>query len=130
MMMRQKRMATYLSLYHPSLFLAPPSHTLAMAEPLLQAWLSSFEAALLQRDVEAAMQLFHPDECFWRDLLAFTWNIYTAESQHEIRDMLRSALHLLDDGGIIIDAHNQPPITSSWKLDGEVEDLTHAYGIV
>ena len=71
----------YICLPTPS---APPSHALAMAEPLLQAWLSSFEAALLQRDVEAALQLFHPDECFWRDLLAFTWNIYTSESQHEI----------------------------------------------
>ena len=63
----------------------------AMAEEV-KAWLSSFESALLQRDVEAATQLFLPEECFWRDLLAFTWNIYTAESQQEIRDMLRSTL--------------------------------------
>ena len=85
-----------------------------MAEEV-KAWLSSFESALLQRDVEAATQLFLPDECFWRDLLSFTWNIYTAESQQEIRDMLRSTL--------IDSDHIHPP--SSCRLQGEVEDLTH-----
>ena len=83
----------------------------AMAEEV-KAWLSSFESALLQRDVEAATQLFLPEECFWRDLLAFTWNIYTAESQQEIGDMLRSTL---------VDTDHIYP-ASSWKLQGEATE--------
>ena len=88
----------------------------------VKAWLSSFESALLQRDVEAATQLFHPEECFWRDLLSFTWNIYTAESRQEIADMLRSAL--IDNNG----DHIYP--TSSWKLQGEENAMeeTHPHG--
>ena len=50
-------------------------------------WLSEFDNALTAGDSEAAAALFH-DESFWRDLVAFTWNIKTVEGPDEIRDML------------------------------------------
>ena len=53
--------------------------------------LASLEEALAARDVEAATQLF-ADECYWRDLVSFTWNIRTMEGREAIADMLRSQL--------------------------------------
>jgi putative flavoprotein involved in K+ transport len=56
-----------------------------------QAFLSKFETALAAQDVEAAALLFAP-ECYWRDLVAFTWNIKTVEGRDEVREMLRACL--------------------------------------
>jgi putative flavoprotein involved in K+ transport len=56
-----------------------------------QTFLASFEAALLARDVEAVVAHFG-SECYWRDLVAFTWNIKTMEGREQVRDMLASCL--------------------------------------
>src|SRR5215216_1157490 len=39
---------------------------------IASAWLADFASALERRDVDAAVALFDPD-CYWRDLVAFTW---------------------------------------------------------
>jgi putative flavoprotein involved in K+ transport len=57
-----------------------------------QAWLDAFSAALSARDPAGVVALFDPDECFWRDLIAFTWNIVTLEGAREIRAMLDANL--------------------------------------
>ena len=54
-------------------------------------WLASFASALKRSDIDAASALF-ADECYWRDLVAFTWNIVTLESRSAISDMLRTRL--------------------------------------
>jgi len=54
-------------------------------------WLGRFERALADGDAAAAAELFAP-ESFWRDLVAFTWNIKTLEGPGEIRAMLESQL--------------------------------------
>ena len=54
-------------------------------------WLARFDSALSAGDAEAAAALF-ADPCYWRDLLAFTWNIHTMEGRAAIADMLRSQL--------------------------------------
>lgn len=77
-----------------------------------QAWLSKFEAALTSRDVEAVKNLFAP-ECYWRDLVAFTWNIKTMEGRDEIAAMAEATLD------------NTNP--RSWQIEG---DVTEADGIV
>jgi putative flavoprotein involved in K+ transport len=48
-------------------------------------------SALQRNDVEAAIALFEPD-CYWRDLVAFTWNIRTQEGPEAIRAMLKARL--------------------------------------
>ncbi|HZZ10280.1 MAG TPA: NAD(P)/FAD-dependent oxidoreductase [Paraburkholderia sp.] len=53
--------------------------------------LESFESALKRRDTAAAVALFQPD-CYWRDLVAFTWNLKTMESREEIAAMLDAQL--------------------------------------
>ncbi|MGX9426840.1 MULTISPECIES: NAD(P)/FAD-dependent oxidoreductase [Bradyrhizobium] len=54
-------------------------------------WLGFFNVAVAAKDVDALLILFHPD-AFWRDLLAFTWNVRTVEGHGEIRQMLDACL--------------------------------------
>jgi putative flavoprotein involved in K+ transport len=54
-------------------------------------WLSEFERALSSGDSEAAAALFE-EESFWRDLVAFTWNLKTLEGPDEIKRMLDAQL--------------------------------------
>ncbi|WP_280230544.1 NAD(P)/FAD-dependent oxidoreductase [Nocardia cyriacigeorgica] len=63
----------------------------------VDAWLRDFEMALADRDVEAAAAMFALDG-FWRDLVAFTWNIKTLEGREDIADMLRVRLDGTDPG--------------------------------
>ncbi|RDH77209.1 NAD(P)/FAD-dependent oxidoreductase [Mycolicibacterium moriokaense] len=53
------------------------------------AWLADFEAALAVRDIDRAVAKFATDS-FWRDLVAFTWNIKTVEGRDQIAGMLTS----------------------------------------
>ena len=55
------------------------------------AWLADFTSALERNDIDAAVGLFEPD-CYWRDLVAFTWNIRTQEGPQAIRAMLEARL--------------------------------------
>lgn len=56
-----------------------------------QDWIGAFSAALTQRDIPAVIALFQPDS-YWRDLLAFTWNIKTMEGRAAIAEMLNASL--------------------------------------
>ncbi|KAL2611331.1 hypothetical protein R1flu_023023 [Riccia fluitans] len=75
---------------------------------IVEAWLSEFDEALQKQDIAHLITLFDEEECFWRDLVAFTWNLYTAESRGEIAAMMESTL-----------AETKP---SGWKIDGQVEE--------
>ena len=75
--------------------------------------LSALDKALSAGEVEQAVDLFQAD-CYWRDLVTFTWNIKTMEGKDQIRDMLKARL-----------ADTKP---SNWKIaDGE--DASEADGI-
>ncbi|KJC54073.1 FAD-dependent oxidoreductase [Bradyrhizobium sp. LTSPM299] len=54
-------------------------------------WLSDFQSKLTAGNIEGVASLFH-ENCFWRDLVAFTWNIKTLEGRLAIRDMLQTQL--------------------------------------
>lgn len=54
-------------------------------------WLADFGTALARQDPVAATALFAED-AFWRDLVAFTWNIRTQEGPAAIREMLAARL--------------------------------------
>ncbi|ESZ23125.1 NAD(P)/FAD-dependent oxidoreductase [Mesorhizobium sp. L2C084A000] len=68
------------------------------------AWLGSFAKVLEAGDAAAATNLF-VDDCYWRDLLTFTWNITTMEGREAIAEMLKAAL-----------ATTKP---RAWQLTGE-----------
>ena len=70
-------------------------------------WLSAFDAALTDDKIDSALALFN-EECYWRDLVSFTWNIKTMEGHAEIRDMLQTSL-----------AATKP---SNWQIEGEATE--------
>ena len=81
-------------------------------QQLAAQWLSDFDRALQSADVQAVIRLF-ADECYWRDLVAFTWNITTCEGRDDIQTMLTATLD-----------QAKP---ANWAIDGQV---TEADGIV
>jgi putative flavoprotein involved in K+ transport len=72
----------------------------------IPTWLAALDHALAAGDTAAAAALF-PADGFWRDLLAFTWNIKTFEGPGEIAAML--------------DATLGPTQPRGWRLTGQVE---------
>ncbi|MEO0525372.1 MAG: NAD(P)/FAD-dependent oxidoreductase [Pseudomonadota bacterium] len=84
-----------------------------VASPLgrVDTWLAKFSDALEAQDIEAIKGLFAPD-CYWRDLVSFTWNIKTMEGRDAIGEMAEACL---------------PDVRpTNWKIDG---DATEADGI-
>ncbi|MEM8862163.1 MAG: nuclear transport factor 2 family protein, partial [Chloroflexota bacterium] len=77
------------------------------ATDTLTTWLNDFGAALEQGDVDAAVDMF-ADECYWRDLVTFTWNIKTVEGKEQVADMLNARLSDVNP--------------SNWELDGEANE--------
>ncbi len=55
------------------------------------AWLAAFAAALESRDPGRILESFAED-CYWRDLVAFTWNVKTMEGRPAIAAMLGETL--------------------------------------
>jgi putative flavoprotein involved in K+ transport len=64
----------------------------------VDAWLADFEAALAARDINRVVGKFAVDS-FWRDLIAFTWNIKTVEGRDGTADMLTARLADTDPSG-------------------------------
>jgi putative flavoprotein involved in K+ transport len=52
-----------------------------------ERWLGAFETALADCDAAAAAALFATDS-YWRDLVAFTWNIKTVEGPEGVADLV------------------------------------------
>lgn len=78
-------------------------------------WLTDFAAALERGDSGRAGDLFE-DEAYWRDFVAFTWNIKTMEGRAAIVAMLEARL--------------TDTTPSNWRLEGEpteADDVTEAW---
>jgi putative flavoprotein involved in K+ transport len=78
-------------------------------------WLERFAGALEAGDAATASKLF-AGESFWRDLVAFTWNIRTVEGPAGVRDMLEHTL-----------GHVRP---TGWRVTeepAEAEGVTEAW---
>lgn len=76
--------------------------------------LERFGGALTAGDIGAAMELFEED-CFWRDLVAFTWNIKTLEGRDAVRAMLESQL--------------SKTLPSNWTVSSR-DDATESDGVL
>ncbi len=85
--------------------------TTSPAAARVRDWLDAFDGALQARDARAAAALFETG-AFWRDLVSFTWNIYTAEGRDAIEVMLGDGLAWAGPSG--------------WDLD---EEPTEAGGV-
>jgi putative flavoprotein involved in K+ transport len=81
------------------------------------AWLVDFRDALAGGDPAAAAALFTED-CYWRDLIAFTWNIATFEGRAAITGMLAATLpHVQPDGWKVTDGEEPASaggVTEAW----------------
>lgn len=71
--------------------------------------------ALGEGDVEAVVKLFQ-DDCYWRDLVTFTWNIRTLEGRDDIREMLMQQLAVIKPGTFLQDSNE-----SASESDGVTE---------
>ena len=81
----------------------------------LSQWLVGFGDVLERGDTAAAVEMFEP-ECYWRDLVAFTWNIVTVEGQESIGAMLDARLGDVQPRG--------------WEMQGEAttdEDVVEGW---
>ena len=61
------------------------------AEGRVNRVLTNLGGALAAHDLDRAIGLFQ-DDCYWRDLVAFTWNIKTLEGKDAVRAMLEAQL--------------------------------------
>jgi len=77
-----------------------------MTTPTEQAttWLKAFGTAIEEGDTTAFSALLD-DECYWRDFIAFTWNLKTLEGR--------------DDIGAMFDACVRGSASTEWRVDGE-----------
>ena len=57
------------------------------------AWLAHFSETLARGDIDAALACF-VDDCYWRDIVSFTWNVKTLEGKPAIAAMLASQLSM------------------------------------
>ncbi|MEJ8812066.1 NAD(P)/FAD-dependent oxidoreductase [Variovorax ureilyticus] len=82
---------------------------------IASAWLADFNSALERQDIDAAVALFDADS-YWRDLVAFTWNIRTQEGPDAIRAMLNARLADTKPGGFAVegDATEADGIVDAW----------------
>ena len=78
-------------------------------------WLAAFGAALERGDHAAATAMFD-DDCYWRDLVSFTWNLKTMEGKEAIRAMLDAcaATTKPDAWAIEGDASEAGGVTEAW----------------
>lgn len=97
----------------------------------VNAFLSRFEAALAADDVEAAVGLF-AEECYWRDLVSFTWNIRTMEGRDQVRDMLGQCLSRVRPSGWRV-ADGETPTESGGVTEAWIAfetGVARGYGLV
>ncbi|SHG27229.1 flavin-containing monooxygenase [Geodermatophilus nigrescens] len=80
-----------------------------------RAWFADLEDALRARDVDRAAGLFAATS-FWRDLVAFTWNITTVEDRAGVADLLTATLDRTDPSGFAVSEEptEDDGVTTAW----------------
>ena len=97
----------------------------------LQAFLDQFGAALSAGDIDAATDMFAEDS-YWRDLVAFTWNIVTMEGRDQVRDMLNECLARVQPSGWRV-AEGEEATETGGVLEGWISfetDVARGYGLI
>ncbi len=78
-------------------------------------WFTALEDAFRARDVERAAGLF-ASTSYWRDLVAFSWNITTAEHRAGVTDLLTATLDRTDPSGFAVSEEPEEAdgVTTAW----------------
>ncbi|KAA0998914.1 NAD(P)/FAD-dependent oxidoreductase [Paraburkholderia panacisoli] len=79
--------------------------------------LEALDAALQSGDTAAALELFQPD-CYWRDLVAFTWNIKTMEGREQIAAMLDAQLGAIKPSKLKLAEQEEPATDANGVTQG------------
>src|SRR5437868_5717357 len=53
-----------------------------------ESWLSTFSQALKAREYDRVVRMMHAD-CYWRDLLTFSWDFKTLQGIEQVKSWLR-----------------------------------------
>ena len=96
-----------------------------------ETFLSHFEDALTSQDVDAAVNMF-AEECYWRDLVAFTWNIKTLEGRDDVRAMLGNRLAEVKPRNWHV-AEGEDPTESAGIIEAWISfetEIARGYGLV
>jgi len=103
----------------------------ATAEGRVNHVLGELGEALEASDLDRALGVFQ-DDCYWRDLVAFTWNIKTLEGKDAIRGMLKAQLPSVKPTGWAVDseagASEAGGVTEGWFIFET--DVFRGYGQV
>lgn len=95
------------------------------------AFLEEFGAALSAGDIARATDMFQ-DDCYWRDLVTFTWNLKTVEGKDQVADMLRHQLATTKPSNWRVaegeTANEDGGITTAW-ISFETE-VARGYGLI
>ncbi|WP_235936263.1 NAD(P)/FAD-dependent oxidoreductase [Brevibacterium rongguiense] len=83
---------------HPQAQPDPAAEDPQAATAAVQDWLDRFDRDLKAGDLDALRGLFAQD-CYWRDFVAFTWNLTTLEGFDAIADMLTAQLPAIQPQG-------------------------------
>jgi len=79
-------------------------------------WMESFALALEQGDGAKVAELFG-DDCYWRDLVSFTWNMTTVEGREEIAKLVDATCsHVQPQNFVVTDSSTTDGITDVWFM--------------
>jgi len=56
----------------------------------IETWIASFADAFNAADADGVAALFAEGECYWRDLVAVSWNLVTVEGRDGVANLVRS----------------------------------------
>lgn len=87
-------------------------------------WLVDFEDALTSTDAEHLASLFHTD-CYWRDVLAYTWQITTLRGAHNVVAKLMSRAARVRGTGFKRDHGRSPPRRVTRAGTNAIEAIFH-----
>jgi putative flavoprotein involved in K+ transport len=85
------------------------------AHAQVETWVAALGKAFDARDSDAVAALFS-ETCYWRDLLAFTWNITTSEGRAGVRAMLDARLADTAPTGlrVVDDTTEEQGVVTGW----------------
>lgn len=80
-----------------------------------QTWIAAFDNALRSQNIKQVADLFESDS-YWRDLVAFSWNLTTVEGPAGVTDLLENVLDKTTPSGWALteDATEADGVTTCW----------------
>lgn len=81
----------------------------------VERWFAAFTSTVAAGEFQSTAELF-ATECYWRDLVSFTWNITTVEGRDGVLDLLEHTAAATQPGGFTLDgpADTADGVTTAW----------------